>query len=106
MNWTKLKPLEKVSPNPCLHCPDPPTELNLQGYLAVGFGDAHLERDGHRVLEENDREDWIMLQECEDIAAKDPDHDWRIVLFGPLHGEAYQRQDGKWLCVEQNQGFA
>ena len=45
--------------------------------------------------------------DAEREAVIDPDHDWRVTLFGPLHGEVYQRQgEGEWLLVESNQGFA
>lgn len=47
------------------------------------------------------------VAEVEKLASADPDHDWRIVMFGPLHGEVYQRQgDAKWVLVEKNEGFA
>ena len=67
------------------------------GRIAVGFGYAAL-RDGEPVTEQdwsdddepepNDRSD-----EAEEMAAADPDpdHDWRIVLYGPLSGRTYQR---------------
>jgi hypothetical protein len=81
----------------------------MDSVVAVGFGDAYLERDGHMVLNGEDprREDYLTVQECETLAAQDSDHDWRIVMFGPLHGEVYQRQgDAQWVCVERNKGFA
>ena len=41
------------------------------------------------------------------IAPMDPDHDWRIVKFGPMHGETFQRQvENNWVCIESNEGFA
>lgn len=47
------------------------------------------------------------VRDVERLAKKAPDHDWRIVLYGPLHGEIYQRHGkGKWVLVESNQGFA
>lgn len=102
----------KPGPNPCLNCPDPKDVLDLTGggRIAVGFGDAHLSRDGKIVASETNGADWddcLSFKDAEKMAAKDPDHDWRIVLNGPLHGETYQRQGtGKWVCVESNQGFA
>jgi hypothetical protein len=52
------------------------------------------------------REYWDVA-EVEKLAALDPDHDWRIVLFGPLHGEVYQRHGvGEWNLIEKNKGFA
>lgn len=108
MSWEKLPPIEPGH-NPCLHCPDPLPVLDMRSVVAVGFGDAHLECDGRMILNGEDpkREEYLTVQECETLAAKDPDHDWRIVKFGPLHGEVYQRQgDAQWICVERNEGFA
>lgn len=43
----------------------------------------------------------------EALAALDPDHDWRIHLHGPLHGEEYQRHgEGMWVLVAKDNGFA
>ena len=108
MAWSKLPPVD-AGHNPCLNCPDPFNILEMDSLVAVGFGDAHLECDGKMILngEAPDREDFLTVQECEDIAAEDPDHDWRIVKFGPLHGEVYQRHDtAQWVCIERNEGFA
>lgn len=45
--------------------------------------------------------------DAESAAAADPDHDWRVTLFGPLHGEVYQRHSpGVWNLIEKNEGFA
>lgn len=47
------------------------------------------------------------VEEVEKLAARDPDHDWQIVLLGPLHGEVYQRHGvGEWCLIEKNEGFA
>lgn len=44
--------------------------------------------------------------EVEKLAAADPDHDWRVVMFGPLHGEEYQRHGpDQWVLVVKNEGF-
>ena len=75
--------------------------------IAVGFGSANLTKDDEPIYSEsNDGEIWT-VQDAENAALKDPDHDWRIQMVGPLHGETYQRHDaGKWVCVESNKGFA
>jgi len=108
MSWEKLPALEG-KPNPCAHCPPILAEAHPEKVIAVGFGDAHVERDGVEVYREpsdGDEDDYWDFARAEQEAAKDPDHDWRAVLFGPLHGETYQRQDGKWVLVEKNEGFA
>ena len=52
-------------------------------------------------------EDCLTVAEAEVIAAKDPEHDWRIVLYGPLRGSTYQRHAVRhWVLVEKNEGFA
>lgn len=160
--------------NPCLHCPPILAALAMDRVIAVGFGDAHVERDGETVYREpsayhgqkrcdvcdghghigtpdlprpralkrqskKNKAEWQAwhaaynalplcgtcggmgtvddpdatepeywdVAEAEKMAAVDPDHDWRIVLYGPLHGEVYQRHaEGVWNLVEKNAGFA
>lgn len=112
--WKKEKPLEKVARNPCLHCPDPLPTLSMEHHIGVGFGSAYLSCDGKIIFDENecvrdggDFEDLMTVEQAEKKANLSPNHDWRIVLHGPLHGETYQRQGkGKWVCIEQNEGFA
>lgn len=80
--------------------------------IAVGFGDAHVSRDGKVVWREDIGPDsrwedsWTVMR-AENVARKDPNHDWRITLDGPLHGETYQRQGrNQWVLVKKNMGFA
>lgn len=171
--WAPQQPLDGRA-NPCLCCPPIPAELPPDAVIAVGFGDAHVSRDGvevyrepsayhgekrctadgcrggrvgepnapkPRILKRQSKKNkaiaaayWKAVYElpvcgvcggdgmvpdpdapeavywtvadAEEVAAADPDHDWQIVMFGPLHGEVYQRQDGRWLLIEKNQGFA
>lgn len=143
--WQKLPALDG-RPNPCGCCPPIRAQLAMECVIAVGFGDAHVERDGEEVYreashvgsaQECDRCDgtgaceggetyllttcekcggfgyigelppeW-MVADAERAAVADPDHDWRIVLYGPLHGEVYQRHGlSEWMLVEKNEGFA
>lgn len=46
------------------------------------------------------------LQEIEDVAKLEPYNNWMAILFTPLRGAEYQRQNDKWVLVEQNEGFA
>lgn len=108
--WEKLPPLDSRA-NPCNYCPAIPAEAPMGKVIAVGFGSADVTRDGALML---DGEREIMdgrepptFADAEALAAIDPEHDWRVTLFGPLHGEVYQRQGAhRWLLVESNQGFA
>ncbi len=55
----------------------------------------------------DDSEPYWTFADAENAAKADPDHDWRVTMFGPLHGETYQRHgDGEWNLVEKNEGFA
>lgn len=96
--------------NPCLNCPPIETTLGMDRTIAVGFGQAFVAKDDETVFVETPdtefEECWTVAQ-AEAAAAADPDHDWRIVLDGPMHGETYQRQgEGRWVLVESNDGFA
>lgn len=103
----KHEPIIEGGNNPCPHCPPIPTQASMDKLIAVGFGEATIRRDGEIVIDAERVEDWMTFADAEALAAADPNHDWRVVLHGPLHGETYQRQgDGVWLCVERNEGFA
>lgn len=105
--WEKLPALPGKG-NPCLCCPPIPAKASMDKIIAVGFGSADVTRDGELVLDGEHSEDgWITFAHAEALAALDPDHDWRATLFGPLHGEVYQRHGpGEWMLVEKNEGFA
>jgi hypothetical protein len=80
--------------------------------IVVGFGEATLRKNGGIIID-GDHANWN-VQKCkfdvsaaEEIAAQDPDHDWRIIIHGPFYGETYQRHGkNKWACIEKNNGFA
>ena len=84
--------------------------LSLEVQIAVGFGYAALERDGVPVWTENECDEegsLITVAQAEAIADLDPEHDWRIVFYGPLNGEVFQRQEpAKWFLIKKNRGFA
>ena len=104
--WKKLPPV-KGGVAGYANCGRAHDVLPLGAIVAVGFGDAHISKDGEVVWRERNQVRLPTLRTFENRAAKDPDHDWRAVLDGPLHGETYQRQGPKeWVLVERNQGFA
>lgn len=77
--------------------------------LYNGFGGWIITRDGELWFSENSETEWEDSKKLQDIeiAAQDsPDHDWRAILNAPLRGAVYQRQNGKWLLIEENEGFA
>lgn len=76
--------------------------------IAVGFGNATLTKDGMVVYSEPFTGDNYMTgMEAEQLAAADPDHDWRIKLYAPLWDAVWQRHGaGVWAMIEHGQGFA
>lgn len=106
--WQK-QPAIQGGPNGCLNCPPIPDKFPMEGRICVGFGWAALTKDGECIWMETDQEynDCMSGAEAEEIAAKDPDHDWRIEIEGPLSGRTFQRHDaGEWLLIGRSQGFA
>lgn len=114
MSWTKVEPFTGTKHHGCLNCGGTEDIAPMEMVIGVGFGAAYALRDEDRVYDESavmhgggDFDDLATLQTIEDMAASDPDHDWRVVLHGPLRGRTYQRHDvGKWVLIESNQGFA
>lgn len=95
--------------NPCPHCPPILTQAPMEKLIAVGFGRAAITRDGEQILdgERPPNDEYLTFADAETMAALEPDHDWRVILHGPLHGETYQRQGvEQWVCIERNEGFA
>lgn len=99
----------------CRFCGIPPTQAPMDKIIAVGFGAAFVSRDGEQVLDGERRMEsamegeggYLTFADAERLAVAEPDHDWRVTLHGPLHGETYQRQGPEvWLCIERNDGFA
>lgn len=77
--------------------------------IAVGFGSAYVTCDGLVVLdgERPPTDEFVTFSDAEALAIADPDHDWLVVLHGPLHGETYQRQGAEqWVLIATNEGFA
>jgi hypothetical protein len=111
MGWTKQPPWKGTMHIGCLSCSTAGYDrAPLDMWIAVGFGDAHVECDGKIVYDElnvHDDDNFWTVADAEFAAASNPDHDWRIVKYGPLHGEVYQRHAvNEWVLIESNKGFA
>ena len=106
--WEKKERL-KPKMRGCFHAPMQEV-LDMDEIIAVGFGDAHVSKDNKIVYcepSEYEPQNIWTVQDAENEALKDPDHDWRIVLYAPLRGRVFQRQEpGKWYLIEEDQGFA
>lgn len=107
MPFEKLEPIKSEELHiGCLCCSTAVLEAPMEMLIAVGFGSAYVTKDEDVVYNESAGDKLWTVQDAENMALADPDHDWRIVKHGPLHGETFQRHDvGKWVCVESNEGF-
>lgn len=102
-----FKPAIKGKFGGCLNCGPRPDSLAMEDWIAVGFGDAALYCDGKRIIGEEPSGECPTVKDAEEIAAKDPDHDWRIRLEAPLSDRTYQRHGpGEWNLIKQGMGFA
>lgn len=109
MSVELLPSIEGGTPSPCLCCGPMKGQLCKESRIAVGFGMAALTKDGEPIwMEEGqDWDDCMTVEQAEELAVAEPDHDWRIILHGPLRGSTYQRHgEMQWVLVEKNQGFA
>ena len=86
--------------------------------IAVGFGDALVTKDDEIIYSEINIElfnqtheanllPYWRVQDAENEARKDPDHEWTIDMQGPLQGETYKRMgEDNWVLIDSNKGFA
>jgi len=111
-NGWKKEPAIEGTYGGCLNCGPRPSLFPANGLIAVGFGYAALERDGEPIYtdqdwSDDDEPDPMTGAQAEEMAAADPDHDWRVVLHGPLSGRTYQRHGpDTWVLIAQDMGFA
>lgn len=106
-----LQPAIPGRMGPCLCCGVASDFFQPEAVIAVGFGCAALTRDGGLVWDEpmEGDEDYDLMTgaQAEALAAADPDHDWQIMLHGPMRSRVYQRHGpGQWALIEQGEGFA
>ena len=112
MAWEKKPPLKGEDIHVgCLNCSTAAKKAPMNMLIAVGFGSALVFRDNEIFYDgESDYQKTgkcKSLQDIENEAKNDPDHDWCLEKYGPLHGETFQRQgDEEWVCIESNPGFA
>ncbi len=110
MTWEKLPPFAGEVHHGCATCGGTELVAPLDMLVCVGFGSAVVTRDGEEVWAElsvDDEQETHDVLHFENLAAADPDHDWRIDIQGPLRGRTYQRHDAaRWVLVDSNAGFA
>jgi hypothetical protein len=105
-----MEPLQEAPHRSCLNCSSGEQVLAMDTPIAVGFGMAELTCDGGCVIDGEafyrDEGIYYLVCDAEELAAADPDHDWRIELHGPGGGRVYQRHDaGRWVYVKRIPGF-
>lgn len=109
-DWKKLEPYEGEIHQGCPHCTPVERIAPMDMVVMVGFGLALIEKDCEIVYDESNysaQDAFPTLAVFEEIAAADPDYDWRCVMDAPLRGREYQRQGaGKWVLIRSDQGFA
>jgi len=106
--WKKLPPYDGQIFQGCLNCPSVEKIAPMNMLIAVGFGSAEVLCGKKVIFQEgyND-EEFHTLAEFEEMAKKNPDHSWRVILDAPLRSREYQRQDeGKWVLIASGPGFA
>lgn len=107
MTWTKLPPVEGSVA--CLTCgAGARTDLDMGSDISC-YGWAGYSRDGVTLWEcGSDPEDPVWtVGAVENLAAADPDHDWRIFYNTPLWEGEYQRHGpGQWVLIRKGMGFA
>lgn len=106
MSFDKVEPIDpKEIHIGCLTCSTAAPTLRMNRIMATGFGQVTVTKGDEMIWSGDDPE--REASEFEELAAKDPDHDWRIEFVGPLHGETYQRHGKEnWVCIASNAGFA
>lgn len=104
--WFK-PPLEHAPHSGCLNCGSKPLRVKLNVRLHAGFGMTALKRDGEYVESYFEYEKCPTFQRFENVARKDPDHDWQVLVDGPLSDVTYQRHgQNEWVAVAKGMGFA
>ncbi len=94
----------------CLCCGGTKNILSLDTQLYNGMGGYSVKKNGELYYQasiDDEFDGCKSLQDIENEAIKEPDADWRVIVYLPLRGGSYQRQaPGHWVLYEQNEGFA
>jgi len=104
----KREPLDGGVSSGCLNCGGRGSVHPLDGTLGVGFGMCAVTKDDETVwFEGPDTEEYPTLQQFEDMARQDPEHDWTVSYDAPMWSGVWQRHgEDEWVLVERGEGFA
>lgn len=104
---TLLAPLEHAPRSGCLNCGSKPIRVKMNARMHAGFGVTALVRDGEWVESHYDYETCPTFMHFENVARKDADRVWCVVVDGPLSDVTYQRHGrNEWVAVKKGMGFA
>lgn len=79
--------------------------LPLDWVVDACFGVGLVKRDGECIYQVGEGEEARTVACFEDMAAKDPDHDWRIEYLESMREDYYQRQGANcWMLIDRNGG--
>lgn len=79
--------------------------MPLDWVVDACFGVAWVKRDGECIYQVDAGEEAKTVAYFEEIAAQDPDHDWRIEYLETTRQLFYQRHgSGGWMLIDQNGG--
>ena len=108
--WKKLKPLTKKDTVHigCLNCSTACRGITMKRRIWGEHDSIIKDRElVYLVDPAEDFEDAPTLMTFENLARKDPDHDWRYYHLTALYDETYQRQGRNlWLLVKSGPGYA
>ncbi len=73
--------------------------------IAVGFGDAYITFNGKTIYDgeaDYHKRGKAKTLKYFELQARYKKGDWRVIKYGPLHGETFQRQGkNNWVCVKK-----
>ncbi len=79
--------------------------MPLDWVVDASFGVALVTRDGECIYQVGAGQEAKKVAYFEDIAAQDPDHDWRIEYLQSMREDYYQRHgSSRWMLIDQNGG--
>jgi hypothetical protein len=103
LSWVKQKPIEGF--RHCGKCSPRYNLMPLSESLSIGFGEVTVTKDDEVIWSGDDSK--VLLRKFEHLAKKDPDHDYRVNICGPMYECEYQRHgDVEWALISRGEGFA
>lgn len=75
--------------------------LNLNHNYHPGFGFIVVKKDGEDALIQYYDDNKRLAMRAENLARKDPEHDWRFEIKGPLNDAVFKRHGkNRWVLIK------